>query len=382
MNRRRVAFVHNLLIHYRIPLFNLLSKSTEFKFDFYFGAIHPWMPAKALIEEQYQPLFPYVMLKGLRLPEDRFVSPSLLLHLLDRYDAYVSGPLASPDCWFTFLIAKLLRRPFILWDERWTRTRSSLSRLVQPLQLWVAKKSDSIIVPGSRSLRYFLSELGNVKAPKLWIVPNASTLEVPKARRVRDFRKINRIPPDVKVVLYVGRLLALKGVDVLLRCFARLEAEFGDGVYLLVAGEGEDMERLKSLSMALNLRNVGFPGLVNDQAACIAVSDVVVLPSVSSGKISEVWGLIVNEAASLGKPVVVTKTVGCADDVVERFRCGYVVEDGAAYGLYRAIRKILTERKTAMAMSRNGIKATDTRFNFGVMAQCFVRAIRGTLSEH
>jgi glycosyltransferase involved in cell wall biosynthesis len=376
----RVAFVHNLLIHYRVPLFNLLDGSPDFKFDFYFGAIHPWMQAASSAEKQYRPRFRFVLLKGLRLPDYNYLSLSLLFWLTNRYDAYLACSLTNPDCWITFLMAKLFRKPFILWEERWEPPRSILLRLLRAIHVLIARKADLIIVPGSRSLSYFAKMLGDDS--RLVLAPNASTLEKPSEARVRDFRKKYEIPSHCKVVLYLGRLMARKGVRVLLESFARLESEFQDRVFLLIAGEGDDRESLQSLSRQLHIGNVKFSGFVDDQAACIAASDILILPSISSGATSEVWGLIINEAVSLGKPVVTTNTVGCAYDIVERFQCGYVVDERDSDALYRAIRNIIAEPETAAALSANGIVATNTTFNFEKMAQSFVCAIQRISSEH
>ena len=159
--RPRIAFVHNLLIHYRVPLFNLFATSSRFKFDFFFGAVHPWMRELAYSQEQYRTTFRYCLLNGLRVLEYNYFSPSLLFQLVRRgYDAYVVGPLASPDCLVVFIVARLLRKPFILWEERWEKTRSSLSRLFEPIQLLIARNADLIIVPGSKSFEYFSTLIG------------------------------------------------------------------------------------------------------------------------------------------------------------------------------------------------------------------------------
>jgi hypothetical protein len=180
--------VHNLLIHYRVPLFNRLAKRDDFEFDFFFGASHELMASEVTVEKQYRPTFQWAILRGLRMPDYRYLSPSLLFYLRHPYDAYVSGPLGSPDCWLVFLIAKLFRRPFILWDERWGPTRSFLSKLAQPLQSFVVKKSDSVIVPGTRAFEYFSRSLGGTQArsTRLFIAPNASTLEIPSPNRVEN----------------------------------------------------------------------------------------------------------------------------------------------------------------------------------------------------
>jgi len=61
-----------------------------------------------------------------------------------------------------------------------------------------------------------------------------------------------------------------------------------------------------------------------------------VLPSYGSG---ETWGLAINEAMCLGKPIIASDHVGCAEDLVQSDRNGIVFPAGDVVALTRALQK-------------------------------------------
>jgi glycosyltransferase involved in cell wall biosynthesis len=61
-----------------------------------------------------------------------------------------------------------------------------------------------------------------------------------------------------------------------------------------------------------------------DLAAFYALADMLIFPTHS-----DPWGLVVNEAMASGLPVITTSVAGCAADLVENGRNGFVVEPGA-----------------------------------------------------
>ena len=114
---------------------------------------------------------------------------------------------------------------------------------------------------------------------------------------------------------YVGRLVAHKRVDVLIRAFAQL-VKRGLRVKLDIVGRGQEESRLKVLAMVCGVgEKVLFHGFLEgeDKVEAYRNMDVLVLPSAY-----EPWGLVVNEAMSSGIPVVVSEEVGARVDLVEK----------------------------------------------------------------
>jgi D-inositol-3-phosphate glycosyltransferase len=126
-----------------------------------------------------------------------------------------------------------------------------------------------------------------------------------------------------RILLYVGRLERLKGVDILLRATAALEHH--EDVRLNIVGGGAnspEMERLKKLAHSLGLHDQArfFGSIPQDELPYhYAAADICVLPSYY-----ESFGLAALEAAACGRPVVASR-VGGLPSVVLDGRTGYLI---------------------------------------------------------
>jgi glycosyltransferase involved in cell wall biosynthesis len=132
------------------------------------------------------------------------------------------------------------------------------------------------------------------------------------------------------VVLFLGRLVPIKGADVLARALASR-----DDVQLVIAGDGPERARLQLLAPRAR-----FLGHVHDATkdATLAASDVVVLPSRrgSSGR-TEGAPLVALEAALAGRPRVVSRSIGLREDEA------WVFDDEDVAGLLRALASALKD---------------------------------------
>jgi D-inositol-3-phosphate glycosyltransferase len=163
-----------------------------------------------------------------------------------------------------------------------------------------------------------------------------------------------------KVVLYVGRLEPLKGVDILLRAMAQLEQ--GDQVKTLIVGgnldEDPEMDRLKSLSHELGISTqVSFLGRLDQRElpTYYNAADICVVPSYY-----ESFGLVALEAMACGTPVIASRVGGLPTIVKDGFtgylipwRCPEPLTDGLDVLLGSpTIRKAMGEasRKVALTM--------------------------------
>ncbi|WP_299052867.1 D-inositol-3-phosphate glycosyltransferase [uncultured Nocardioides sp.] len=156
------------------------------------------------------------------------------------------------------------------------------------------------------------------------------------------------LPPDAHVVLFAGRIQALKGPEVLLRAVARLLADRPDLAGRLVvpvvggpSGSGlEKPEALGRLADELGLSDVVRfvpPMAQTDLAQWYAAATLVAVPSYN-----ESFGLVAVEAQASGTPVVAA-AVGGLTTAVAHERSGLLVEGHDVGDWARAIGRVLTE---------------------------------------
>lgn len=109
---------------------------------------------------------------------------------------------------------------------------------------------------------------------------------------------------EVKNFLFVGRLIKVKNIEYLINKF-NAHPELS----LTIIGFGELENSLKAIAKP----NIKFLGAIDNKELPVHYqsADVFILPS-----LSEVWGLVVEEALNNGTPVMVSNKVGCADEIV------------------------------------------------------------------
>jgi glycosyltransferase involved in cell wall biosynthesis len=123
-------------------------------------------------------------------------------------------------------------------------------------------------------------------------------------------------PLDAPVILSVGRLVPIKGFDVLLRATARARPSAAQpSPVVVILGDGAERDRLQHLARTLNV-NLHLPGFVprDTVRAWMAAADVYVQPSVrlASGR-TEGRPTATLEALSMGVPVVTSDSGGLAE---------------------------------------------------------------------
>jgi glycosyltransferase involved in cell wall biosynthesis len=155
-------------------------------------------------------------------------------------------------------------------------------------------------------------------------------------------------PPARPALLSVGRLVPIKGHEVLLRAFAEARRRV-PGLELEIAGDGPLRERFAALAAELALGDsVRFLGHVSPVAPAYEVAAVVVVPSLGEG-----FGMVALEAAERGRAVIAS-SVGGLPEIVEDGRTGLLVPVEDVLALTAAIVELATEPERAAAMGRAG----------------------------
>lgn len=163
---------------------------------------------------------------------------------------------------------------------------------------------------------------------------NSNDFFVEELNKTEILKKFSINKTFKKIVLFVGRISKMKGVDVLLKSAKLYENE---DVLTLIVGDGEFRQDLNILAEELALQNVVFLGnkSQNDLRLLYNICDVLVLPSKK-----EAMPLVAIEAWACGKPAIVTEQFGI-NFVNEEV--GFTFEMDNEKDLAEKINKILNE---------------------------------------
>lgn len=341
----RVAFVSNFVAHYRLKMFEALASMCDLRCYLYSdGGEWYWQRAHGVVRST---AFQCEYLPGFWLGRVRVV-PSLIRALLSdrRNEVFIkciNDKFALPVTW---LAARCTGRPFILWTGVWVRLETRLHKMLWPVTRRLYLNSDAIVAYGEHVRRYLLSE--GVEERRIFLAPQAVDNDIYRGPvRVADVEATRarlNIPAGAKVVLFLGRLERVKGIEVLLDAFARLRE---DGAVLVICGIGSLESALRARAEALGIASVvRFAGYVTpaDAVNYYDLAWTIVLPSITVPAGRETWGLVANEAFNRRVPMIATGSVGAvAGGLVAHGRNGLVVPERDPDALAAALRRMIAE---------------------------------------
>lgn len=171
------------------------------------------------------------------------------------------------------------------------------------------------------------------------------------------------------LLLYIGRLVPVKRVDILIEA-VRIARAGGLDIGLLVVGDGVERQRLEEQACMLpEVHFLGFRDL-QDLPRFYGISDIFVLPSEV-----EPWGFVVIEAMASGLPVVATRVVGAARDMVVEGKNGFLVPERNAEALATTFKRMCMSEDSLSALGKNA-QVTSEAWSYSAA----VEGINGALS--
>lgn len=283
--------------------------------------------------------------------------------------------------------------PAALWARR-----SGVPYIVRPLGVlnrwgrqnrrpWLKKLSfrfvESHILAGAAAIHY-TSEQERLEAAE-WgimhrsvVIPNPiDTAAYSHDRATGRFRAQDLQLTDRTIILFLSRLDAKKGLDLLLPAFAAVRAQYPQ-VILVLAGNGEAsfVARLQQEAMRLGINaDIIWTGFLTgeEKEAAFADADIFVLPSYS-----ENFGIAAAEAMACGLPVVLSDQVGIHQEVAEA-QAGAVVPCRTEE-LAQALLRLVRDAQLRSQMGENGKSLVNSQFSLetvtGRLIETYVQICR------
>src|SRR5215813_7479200 len=365
----RLVIITEIIAPYRIPVFNALTRHPEVEPHVIFlsetdSSLREWEVRKNEIAFSYEVLpsfrrrvgkYNLLLNRGITTALRR-AAPDVLL--CGGY-SYVAG-------WQAAAWARRRGVPVLLWIESTAQDRRRNFPAIERLKKRFVESSDGFVVPGRSSAEY-LKAFG-VAEHMIFHAPNAVDNDFFASRSGQkcDTNPSVRLPP--RFFLFVGRLVAGKGVFDLMAAYGKLPPSLRENFSLVFAGGGTCRRELERLAHRIRQGKIVFTGFLEkeDLASIYGRAAVLVFPTHS-----DVWGLVVNEAMASGLPVIATSVAGCVADMVRDGENGYVVPPHNPQTLSNAMAAVArASQSERRQMSKNSFE-TGVRFS----PQCWAEGV-------
>ena len=254
-------------------------------------------------------------------------------------------PLADVAC-----LLRAGRTPVVV-----TQHADSRRSIYRPVTRLVLRQAGAIVVP-SRAHLALSNELTGYES-KVEIIPFGI-----------DHTRWEMVPPTppgaAPRAIFIGRLAAYKGLDILLRALERVP-----DLRLDIVGAGPEGPRLRTLAQALAITDrVRWYGEYPDEdlPRRMADADFLVLPSVT---VEEMFGLVVLEAMAAGRPVITTAVPSAVREVNAPGVTGLEVPLRDVPALAHALESLSHDPERRRKMGEAGRKRVADRFTQTAMAE-------------
>jgi acetyltransferase-like isoleucine patch superfamily enzyme len=381
----RAHIQYNCVAHYRRALFERLSANQDVEFTVLADS-KPDSPFLEVVDLpssriRHRPVTTHTI----RLPwfRDLYWQPRTFRVVLEeRPDLVIAlGNPHSLTAWGLLVLGRLRKMPVLLWGHGLLRDETGPRWWLRRLFLRLA---DGQLLYGDHA-RELLVKKGFDPAT-LHVVYNSLDYDrqCDLAGRISEeeatqFRRALGVKDGEGLVVFTGRLQAVKGLDLLLRATAML-VEGGKPVHVALLGDGSEREPLAALAADLSIKEYvhllgpsydeGFLGLLYH------ASDLSVIPSGA--------GLSVIHAMVFGTPVLLH------DDVCGHFPEWEAVEEGVTGWFYKRndledlvvkIAQSLSPAPAKPAMTSACRRIIRERYNPHRQEAVFVRAVRETVAR-
>lgn len=237
-------------------------------------------------------------------------------------------------------------------------------RMIHQIEWWLTYESWKVVCC-SNYMKEEVVRFFNTPSDKIIVIPNGvDRNQFNSYSCLRDFRSRYAAEKE-KIILYVGRLVPEKGVNVLLGAMPSVLNSHPEAK-LVVVGEGYYKEELMRIAGQLSIfPKVHFTGYVDDETLrrLYKCASVAVFPS-----LYEPFGIVALEAMASGVPVIVSD-VGGLSETVENNVNGLKVEANNSDSLSRAISYLLDNPDAAERLKQNALKKVTETYDWRTIAE-------------
>lgn len=211
---------------------------------------------------------------------------------------------------------------------------------------------------------------------KIKIVPMGVTVENIVDKNKNQLRIKYNVNQKI-IILFVGRLVDVKGCEYLIESFKLIVDKFND-IQLIIVGNGPLEAKLKRMVEEFDLKeNIRFEGFVerNKISDYYNLSDIIVIPSiVDSSGYEEGLPVVLLEALIFGRPIVATRTKGIMEIIKDSYN-GILVEPKSSKQIANSILMLINNHQLRYKLSEAALKCSEN-YGWDVVANKYFEMIK------
>jgi len=219
---------------------------------------------------------------------------------------------------------------------------------------WIYRRTDYAFYVGENNRQYFIKH--GLKNHQLFYAPHAidntrfNDADGTYKREAAAWRKELGISDQEIILLFVGKFEPKKNPLILIEAARQVQ---NPNLHFVFVGNGMLEDEMKSKSQGM--KNIHYLPFQNQSKMPVVyyLSDILALPSQGPG---ETWGLVINEAMACERVVLVSTKSGCAIDLVENGKNGYIFESGNLPQLVDVIMKMTVSKTDLQKMGDYSLK--------------------------
>jgi len=348
--KNKILYIHPAIRSYRIDIFELLSKKLNVDFFWSSGSkpgaqmIHRNEEIKRILNKTE---INYSQAKELKILSIDNFSWELFKLPFKSYKVYIFSNITSVPYLLLSPILRVFRKKIILFDELWRYPiEIGKYKYIYPYVRFLSKYClDGVVVAGSAAEELYLKNF-NVDSSKIFVAYNTTidTKEIVSdlSLDLKTKKHLDTLTSK-KRLLYLGRIVKYKGLDILINSMRSITPEYD----LVIVGDGDFKSECEDLVRKNNLdKRVFFlNGCLSNEAPYFYKNcDIFVLPTrfrLQDNVQVESWGFTVNEAMALEKPVITTSAVGSGYDLIIDEITGGLADAGDSISLAKKINYVI-----------------------------------------
>lgn len=355
----KVVFLTSIPAPYRVAFFNEWGKICDLTVIFE-------RKASADRDDSWKNVdvrnFKAVFLKGVNYKSNKAFCPGVVktIKSLD-YDVFIIGGYNTPTAMMAAGYLKRNHIPYILNADGGYVKKNCL--IVNRIKRHFISAASMWTCSSDKTKEYFVyygAKEEMVRKYPFTSLYKRDILEKPVSPVEKEKCKKLLNIPEKTMVMSVGQFIRRKGFDVLLRAKKKLPA--GTGLYII---GGNETQEYKKIVEDLGLSNVHFiPFMKPDELArYYMAADIFVLPTRE-----DIWGLVVNEAAAKGLPIVTTDNCIAGVEMIEDGKNGFIVPSEDEDAIADRVNRLLSDSDLSLGFSENILSAAQ-RYTFEEMAR-------------